>query len=191
MRFVREARVQGQLEHPSIVPVYDLGVEADGQVYFTMKLLNSGSDRLAPGLARGYWNPSGNPARNPRSGSGAQGNRAQGSRPRRARGFFAYLSGFLALLLAPLIGIKDAWKAPAEPAPRPTETDEAKPPGPFAVPAEWTPDSLAKTDSCFRQLRARQLLLQPQNSAPEVRHMRARLQAGTAPQPIPRSNRPP
>jgi eukaryotic-like serine/threonine-protein kinase len=40
MRFVREARVQGQLEHPSIVPVYDLGVDADGQVYFTMKLLN-------------------------------------------------------------------------------------------------------------------------------------------------------
>ena len=26
-RFLREARVQGQLEHPAIVPVYDLGVE--------------------------------------------------------------------------------------------------------------------------------------------------------------------
>ena len=24
-RFLREARVQGQLEHPAIVPVYDLG----------------------------------------------------------------------------------------------------------------------------------------------------------------------
>jgi serine/threonine-protein kinase len=36
-RFVREARVQGQLEHPAIVPVYDLGVAPDGSPYFTMK----------------------------------------------------------------------------------------------------------------------------------------------------------
>jgi eukaryotic-like serine/threonine-protein kinase len=36
-RFEREARVQGQLEHPSIVPVYDLGVAGDGSSYFTMK----------------------------------------------------------------------------------------------------------------------------------------------------------
>jgi hypothetical protein len=36
-RFVQEARVQGQLEHPAIVPVYDLGVDADGALYFTMK----------------------------------------------------------------------------------------------------------------------------------------------------------
>jgi len=36
-RFVREARIQGQLEHPAIVPVYDLGVSADGAAYFTMK----------------------------------------------------------------------------------------------------------------------------------------------------------
>jgi serine/threonine-protein kinase len=35
-RFLREARVQGQLEHPAIVPVYDLGVE-DGRLFFTMK----------------------------------------------------------------------------------------------------------------------------------------------------------
>jgi len=27
LRFVREARVQGQLEHPSIVPVHELGVD--------------------------------------------------------------------------------------------------------------------------------------------------------------------
>ena len=38
-RFLREARVQGQLEHPSIVPVYDLGVDAAGAMYFTMKRL--------------------------------------------------------------------------------------------------------------------------------------------------------
>lgn len=36
-RFLREARVQGQLEHPSIVPVYDLGIGDGGASYFTMK----------------------------------------------------------------------------------------------------------------------------------------------------------
>jgi eukaryotic-like serine/threonine-protein kinase len=36
-RFLREARVQGQLEHPAIVPVYDLGEGPDGTPYFTMK----------------------------------------------------------------------------------------------------------------------------------------------------------
>ncbi len=36
-RFVREARVQGQLEHPAVLPVYDLGVDEAGAVYFTMK----------------------------------------------------------------------------------------------------------------------------------------------------------
>ena len=36
-RFEREARVQGQLEHPSVVPVYDLGIGADGAAFFTMK----------------------------------------------------------------------------------------------------------------------------------------------------------
>ncbi|MBX3272005.1 MAG: serine/threonine protein kinase [Sandaracinaceae bacterium] len=36
-RFVREAQVQAQLEHPGVVPVYDLGVTPDGQPYFTMR----------------------------------------------------------------------------------------------------------------------------------------------------------
>lgn len=36
-RFLREARVQGQLEHPSVVPVYDLGRDETGQEFFTMK----------------------------------------------------------------------------------------------------------------------------------------------------------
>ncbi|MBI3183588.1 MAG: serine/threonine protein kinase [Myxococcales bacterium] len=39
MRFLREARVQGQIEHPSIVPVYDLGLGPSGEPYFTMKLV--------------------------------------------------------------------------------------------------------------------------------------------------------
>lgn len=38
-RFIREAQIQGQLEHPAIVPVYDLSVDTDGTVFFTMKRL--------------------------------------------------------------------------------------------------------------------------------------------------------
>ncbi len=36
-RFLREARVQGQLEHPAIVPVYDLGRDVNGNAFFTMR----------------------------------------------------------------------------------------------------------------------------------------------------------
>lgn len=35
-RFLEEAQVMGQLEHPGIVPVHELGVDEQGQVYFTM-----------------------------------------------------------------------------------------------------------------------------------------------------------
>jgi len=38
-RFLQEAKVTGQLEHPSIVPVYELGIRTDGQLYYTMKLV--------------------------------------------------------------------------------------------------------------------------------------------------------
>jgi serine/threonine protein kinase len=37
MRFVGEAQLTGQLEHPNIVPVYQLGLLGDGQVFYTMK----------------------------------------------------------------------------------------------------------------------------------------------------------
>lgn len=36
-RFLREARVQGQLEHPGVVPVYDLQQDGDGGLSLTMK----------------------------------------------------------------------------------------------------------------------------------------------------------
>lgn len=49
-RFLREATLQGRLEHPSIVPVYDLGREEDGP-YFTMKRVRG--DTLEQILARG------------------------------------------------------------------------------------------------------------------------------------------
>ncbi|MCC6142787.1 MAG: protein kinase, partial [Candidatus Hydrogenedentes bacterium] len=38
-RFLQEARITGQLEHPSIVPVYELGNRLDGTLYYTMKLV--------------------------------------------------------------------------------------------------------------------------------------------------------
>jgi hypothetical protein len=37
LRFVREAQVTAQLEHPNIVPVHELGVSADGKPFYTMK----------------------------------------------------------------------------------------------------------------------------------------------------------
>jgi serine/threonine protein kinase len=30
-RFLREARVQGRLEHPAVVPIHDVGLDADGR----------------------------------------------------------------------------------------------------------------------------------------------------------------
>jgi serine/threonine-protein kinase len=38
-RFIREARVQGRLEHPAVVPVHDLAVDRDGRPFFVMKRL--------------------------------------------------------------------------------------------------------------------------------------------------------
>jgi eukaryotic-like serine/threonine-protein kinase len=38
-RFIEEAQVGGQLQHPGVVPVYDLGRFADGRPYFAMKLV--------------------------------------------------------------------------------------------------------------------------------------------------------
>lgn len=38
-RFLREARVTGQLEHPNIVPVYEVGRRPDGTLYYTMRLV--------------------------------------------------------------------------------------------------------------------------------------------------------
>jgi serine/threonine protein kinase len=38
-RFVEEAQVTAQLEHPNIVPVHDLGLDPSGRAYFSMKLV--------------------------------------------------------------------------------------------------------------------------------------------------------
>ncbi len=47
VRFLREARVTGQLEHPSIVPVYELGEREDGSLYYTQKLVRGRTLRAA------------------------------------------------------------------------------------------------------------------------------------------------
>ncbi|MFT3692900.1 MAG: serine/threonine-protein kinase [Kofleriaceae bacterium] len=50
-RFLREARIQARLDHPAIVPVYELGTDEDGLPYFTMKRLTGETmyKRLADG----------------------------------------------------------------------------------------------------------------------------------------------
>jgi len=43
IRFLEEAQIQGQLEHPSICPVHELGIDKNGQIYFTMKMIKGKS----------------------------------------------------------------------------------------------------------------------------------------------------
>jgi formylglycine-generating enzyme required for sulfatase activity/predicted Ser/Thr protein kinase len=38
-RFLNEARITGQLQHPGIVPVHEVGVDKAGRAFFTMKLV--------------------------------------------------------------------------------------------------------------------------------------------------------
>ena len=42
-RFVYEARITANLEHPNIVPIHDIGVDKTGQPYFTMKMIEGES----------------------------------------------------------------------------------------------------------------------------------------------------
>lgn len=63
-RFFAEAQITGQLEHPNIVPVHELGTDENGQHYFSMKLVEgetleealarAGDRRLAPGPLHGF-----------------------------------------------------------------------------------------------------------------------------------------
>ena len=39
-RFIDEIRTIGQLEHPNIVPIHDVGVAQDGQIFFVMKYID-------------------------------------------------------------------------------------------------------------------------------------------------------
>lgn len=51
LRFEREAKIIAQLEHPSIVPVYDVG-EENNQPYFVMRYMSGGSlsERIHAGI---------------------------------------------------------------------------------------------------------------------------------------------
>lgn len=40
LNFIREAQITAQLEHPNIIPVHDLGLLPNGEVYFTMKRIH-------------------------------------------------------------------------------------------------------------------------------------------------------
>jgi len=53
-RFLREARVQGRLEHPAVVPVHDLTADRDGRPFFVMKRLTGTTmQELLAGLRAG------------------------------------------------------------------------------------------------------------------------------------------
>ena len=54
-RFVGEARLAGQLQHPGIMPVYDVGQLTDGRPFFTMKLIQG---RTLAELLAGRTDPS-------------------------------------------------------------------------------------------------------------------------------------
>jgi serine/threonine protein kinase len=49
--FLREAQVTGQLDHPNIVPIHELGRDDDGELFFTMKLVDGESLRALIGRA--------------------------------------------------------------------------------------------------------------------------------------------
>ncbi|MBW3597307.1 MAG: protein kinase [Planctomycetes bacterium] len=51
-RFVREAEITGALEHPGIVPVYELGRFADGRPYYAMRFIRG--DSLQAAIERLY-----------------------------------------------------------------------------------------------------------------------------------------
>jgi formylglycine-generating enzyme required for sulfatase activity/serine/threonine protein kinase len=57
-RFLEEAQVTSQLDHPGVVPVHDLGLDAAGKVWFTMRLVKgrTASEVFADAFAgRGGW----------------------------------------------------------------------------------------------------------------------------------------
>ncbi|MBC7819784.1 MAG: protein kinase [Planctomycetaceae bacterium] len=46
-RFIEEAQISGQLEHPGIIPIYDVGFQENGTPYYAMKLVRGGNMEVA------------------------------------------------------------------------------------------------------------------------------------------------
>ena len=42
-RFLEEAQVTGQLDHPGVPPIHELGLDQEGRLFFTMKLVRGGT----------------------------------------------------------------------------------------------------------------------------------------------------
>jgi serine/threonine protein kinase/tetratricopeptide (TPR) repeat protein len=56
-RFLEEAQITGQLDHPGVVPTHELGVDEQGRVYFTMKLVQGRTlEEVIAEAARGEGN---------------------------------------------------------------------------------------------------------------------------------------
>ncbi len=51
-RFLQEAQITGRLQHPSIIPVYEIGERVDGTLYYTMKLVRGQTLRQAIDAAK-------------------------------------------------------------------------------------------------------------------------------------------
>ena len=54
-RFVEEARITAQLEHPGIVPIYDLGMGPDGTPFYTMRIVKKRTLRDLLSHQRSAW----------------------------------------------------------------------------------------------------------------------------------------
>jgi eukaryotic-like serine/threonine-protein kinase len=57
LRFIEEAQITGQLEHPNIVPVHELGIDGQKRIFFSMKMVRGRSlaqilDELRKGDAK-------------------------------------------------------------------------------------------------------------------------------------------
>ena len=59
-RFLEEAQITSQIDHPGIVPVHEIGIDPDGRVFFTMKLVRGENLRTIFAYAHdgiAGWNP--------------------------------------------------------------------------------------------------------------------------------------
>lgn len=53
-RLLEEAQITGQLDHPNIVPVHDMGLDAEGELFFSMKMVRGRTlDQILDGIRDG------------------------------------------------------------------------------------------------------------------------------------------